>query len=348
MSDPGRADERAPLEQRAAAALASLREAGAAPESAEVEGFTQLQGGWSRHSYVLALRAGAELREYVIRVHPEGALLDTSLRQEFLTYRLLERHGVRAPAAYSLVEGDDNPFGGPFFTMTKVDGEAPNVWRSADREPLEANWRDDRSLATDLVENLAAIHSIPGSEAAEILPSRDLAEAIAHWGGVQREMALVTDPVIAEAYEWLEEQDVGAYEPALVHGDYRLGNCLVESGHVTAILDWELAYFGDPGYDLAYVSLDYHAGKFTLPGSSLVNSVAERDWFMSRYAELSGRSVEDEVLRVYAVLGVLVLVAILTTAVRMYAEGQTTDVRMLWSRYAIPGLRQDITRLLDW
>jgi aminoglycoside phosphotransferase (APT) family kinase protein len=348
VSDTGKAADRTPLEERAAAALTSLLESDAVPRSAEVESFSQLQGGWSRHSYVLTVRSGGELREYVIRVRPEGALLDTSLRQEFLTYRLLGRHGVRAPAVYTLEEGVGNPFGGPFFTMEKVGGKSPNVWRAEERESLEANWSQNRSLGEDLVQSLAAIHAIPESEVAEILPRRDLAAALAHWRGVQDEMALVSDPVIAEAYRWLGEQEVGDFEPALVHGDYRLGNCMIEGGRVVAILDWELAYFGDPRFDLGYVSLDYHAGKFTRPGSRLLNAVAERKWFMRRYGELSGKEIDPEVVRVYSVLGALILLAILTTAVRMYADGQTTDVRMVWSRFAIPGLRQDITRLLHW
>ena len=38
----------------------------------------------------------------------------------------------------------------------------------------------------------------------------------------------------------------------MVHGDFRLGNLLVEQGRLTGVLDWELAHFGDPHEDLAY------------------------------------------------------------------------------------------------
>jgi aminoglycoside phosphotransferase (APT) family kinase protein len=338
----------APLQDRAAAALSSLRSAGTVAEGTQIEGFRQLQGGWSRHSFVLSLSEGGPPREFVIRVKPRGALLDSDLRQEFLTYKLLGQHGIRAPAVYTLEESEDNPFGGPFFTMAMAPGGAPNVWRREEREALERDWNGPRTLAQDLVQSLAAIHAIPATAVAEVLPRRAFAETVAHWRGVQEEMALVADPVIGEAYEWLGAREIAEVEPALVHGDYRLGNCLIREGRITAILDWELAYFGDPRFDLGYVDLEYHAGKFTRPGSRLLNAVADREWFMSEYQRLSGRRLDADVVRSFSVLGALILLAILTTAVRMYSDERTSDIRMMWSRFAIPGLRQDITRLLDW
>lgn len=336
-------------DERASAALTLLKEASVVPAEAAVTAFRQLQGGWSRHSFVLSVAGAAgEEDEFVVRVKPPGALVDSDLSQEFRTYRLLEEHGIRAPQAQVLEEGEDNPFGGPYFTMTKAPGSSPNVWRREEREALEANWGSSRSLAEDLVQSLAAIHAIPTSAVAEALPHREFAEVVAYWRNLQEEMALVVDPVIAEAYDWLAEHVPSPVEPALVHGDYRIGNCLIDEGRITAILDWELAWFGDPRFDLGYVALSYHAGKFTRPGSKLLNSLAEQEWFMSEYGRLSGTRVEMDVVRTHSVLGALILLAILTTGVRLYADRRSEDIRMLWSRFAIPGLRQDLTRLLDW
>lgn len=339
----------AKADERAAAALTLLKEAAVVPAEAQVGAFRQLQGGWSRHSFVLSVTGvPGEEHEFVVRVKPPGALVDSDLSQEFRTYRLLAEHGIRAPQAQVLEEGEDNPFGGSFFTMTKAPGRSPNVWRREEREALEANWSSSRSLAEDLVQSLAAIHAIPKSAVAEALPRREFAEVVAYWRGLQEEMALVVDPVIAEAYDWLGEHAPSSVEPGLVHGDYRIGNCLIDEDRITAILDWELAWFGDPRFDLGYVALEYHAGKFTRPGSKLLNSLAEQEWFMSEYERLSGTRVEAEVVRTHSVLGALILLAILTTGVRLYADRKSEDIRMLWSRFAIPGLRQDITRLLDW
>lgn len=334
--------------ERAAAAIAALRAAAAVKSSARAVALSQLEGGWSRHSYLLTVSEGEKRRDFVVRVKPPGALLDTDLRQEYLTYRLLGQHGIKAPAAHALEERGDNPFEGPFFVMDRAPGTSPNVWRRRDRDALEQNWRQGGSLAADLVDSLVRIHSIPAEAVAEVLPRRDLREAIRLWSGIQEEMSLVRDPVVEDAYAWLRDREHGAVEPALVHGDYRIGNCLTADGRITAILDWELSYLGDPRFDLGYVSLEYLAGKFTRPGSELLGAVADREWFLGEYERRSGRAVDREALRTFSVLGALILIAILNTGVRMCSQGRTRDVRMVWSRFAIPGLRQDLTRLIGY
>ena len=39
----------------------------------------------------------------------------------------------------------------------------------------------------------------------------------------------------------------------IVHGDYRLGNLIVDQGRIRAVLDWELCTLGDPLADLGYL-----------------------------------------------------------------------------------------------
>ena len=67
----------------------------------------------------------------------------------------------------------------------------------------------------------------------------------------------------------------------LVHGDYRIGNMLIDGGRVSAILDWELAYMGDVRFDLGYIATDYMAGKHLGTKTDLLGGVAEREWFFA-------------------------------------------------------------------
>jgi len=334
-------------EDRAAAALGVMRAAGAADEDSSAVELTQLEGGWSRHSWSLGVEDSAgRRRDYVVRVKPPGGLLETDIVQEYRTYALLEGEPVPTPGVHGFTASPDNPFGGPFFVMDKAPGRAPNVWRRRDRASLEADWAGGGRLARDLVETLAAIHRVEAAD--DVARAFDYGGLVDHWRGVHESVRLVRDPVVEEAYAWLAEREPDPVPPCLVHGDYRIGNCLTEQGRITAILDWELSFFGDPRFDLGYISLDYLAGKFMRPGSGLLGAVAEREWFYSDYERLSGRPVDREVVRTYSVLGALMLIAILATGVRMYADGRTTDIRMAWSRFAIPGLRQDLTALMGW
>lgn len=338
----------AALAERAEAALRAMRAAGSAdPDDIAVE-MTQLEGGWSRHSYVLTVGSPRGHRDYIVRVKPPGALLDTDLAQEYRTYALLEDEPVPTPRVHGLEESEDGPFGGPFFVMDRAHGRAPNVWRPADRQALEANWEASRGLARDLVANLVAIHSVSADRAASLLETRDYPSLVDHWQAIQDSMSLIRDPVIDEAYAWLREREPPPLDDCLVHGDYRIGNCLIAEDRISAILDWELAFCGDPRFDIGYASLRYLGGKFLRPGSELLGAVADREWFYSEYERLSGRTLSREAITTFSVLGALMLTAILNTGVWMYQAGRTTDIRMLWSRFAIPGLRQDIAALMDW
>jgi aminoglycoside phosphotransferase (APT) family kinase protein len=305
---------------------------------------TQLVGGWSRHTYRLT-RAD---RSYAVRVKPPDSLLDTSLVTEYRTYVELRNAKVPVPTAHGMNPSEDNVFGGPFFVMDWVTGEAPVVWRGGDRAALEANWHGSRSLGTDLVETLAAIHAVPTPGFGFLGPPRPFADVVGHWREIYEKHRLVRDPVVEAAFAWVASRAPDPVEPGLVHGDYRIGNTMVRNGRITAVMDWELAYLGDRRFDLGYATLDYHAGKSVAPGSPLVCAVAERDWFLGEYERLTGTTVDREVVRTYSALGALALITILLTGIRMYADGRTRDVRMAWNRYAVPGLRQDLVRLMGW
>jgi aminoglycoside phosphotransferase (APT) family kinase protein len=295
---------------------------------------------------VLSARDGS--RRYVVRVKPPGALLAGDLVTEYRTYEALQRLPVQTPRVYGVEPSEDNPFGGPFFVMEWRPGSGPNVWRARERAALEDNWQGDRSLALDFVESLVAIHGADAGAFAFLGPPQDFAEVVERWRAVYDDTQLVRDPIVEEAFAWVESRPPPDDRPGLVHGDYRIGNMLVDGGRVTGVIDWELAYRGDTRFDLGYSSLDYLAGKFVLPGSSLACAVIDRPWFYAEYERLSGRSVDSEVVRTYSALGALMLIAILATGVRLYVDGKTTDVRQAWNRFAIPGLRQDLTRLMGW
>lgn len=306
----------------------------------------QLAGGWSRHTHLISDGTG---RKYVVRAKPPGSLLETDLLREYRTYVELNRAKVPVPTVYGVVDTDDTPFGGPFFVMDWVAGEAPVTWRRSERAALEENWRSgNRSLGNDLVQTLAAIHTAPVDGFGFLGQPRPYEQVVDIWRETYQRQRLVRDPIVEEAFSWVAARPPDPVDPALVHGDYRIGNTMLRNERITAVVDWELAYLGDPRFDLGYVSLDYLAGKFVKPGSPLLCAVADHDWFMTEYERLRGQQVDREVVRTYSALGALVLIAILLTGIRMFADGKTTDVRMAWNRYALAGLRQELTQIMGW
>jgi aminoglycoside phosphotransferase (APT) family kinase protein len=305
----------------------------------------QLAGGWSRHTYVLA--QGGRPR-YVVRVKPPGALLQTSLVGEYRTYAALEGLPIPAPRVFGVEEAEETAFGGPFFVQEWLPGEGPNVWRRRAQDELAANWHGTRAIAEQFLDALVAIHAADHERFAHLGPVQEFGDVVDRWRATYEQMRLVEDPIVDEAYAWLRGRTPPDPHVGLVHGDYTIRNTLIDGERITAVVDWELAYRGDTRFDLGYVSLEYLAGKFVSPGSPLASATAERSWIYEEYERRTGRALDLQVVRTYSALGALMLVAILCTGIRMHAAGETDDIRMAWNRYAVPGLRQELTRLMEW
>ena len=111
---------------------------------------------------------------------------------------------------------------------------------------------------------------------------------------------------------------------AIVHGDYRLDNCLVaDDGTIAAVLDWELCTLGDPLADLGLLLVYW-----TDPGderSALPDSATAQPGFPSkaelveRYAAASGRDVSA--VDFYVAFGYWKLACILEGVYARYRGG---------------------------
>jgi aminoglycoside phosphotransferase (APT) family kinase protein len=85
-------------------------------------------------------------------------------------------------------------------------------------------------------------------------------------------------------------------ESTVVHGDFRLGNCIVDHrGDVRAVLDWEICTLGDPRADVGYVLATWAEPGDPLRADdhnpTLAPGFTTRDVLLARYAERSGRDV---------------------------------------------------------
>ena len=88
---------------------------------------------------------------------------------------------------------------------------------------------------------------------------------------------------------------------ALVHGDFRNGNLLVDEGGLVAVLDWELAHLGDPVRDLGYLC----ANVWRFGADAPVGGFGQYDDLLAGYEAATGqRPAMDEILywQAYAAL----------------------------------------------
>jgi aminoglycoside phosphotransferase (APT) family kinase protein len=209
---------------------------------------------------------------------------------------------VPAPRLLAFCE-DAGVIGAPFAIQEYIDGvvlSAPDDLPAPLREASQCH-----QLGIGLIDALAELHRFDyGAHGLGDLgrPEGFLERRISRSLTAFERIATRPIPELEEAAELLRESLPAEGEPALIHGDYRLGNVMFgrdAPARLTAILDWETATLGDPLTDLGYTISTY-----PVPGDSegillSLHSVALADGFpgreelVRRYAERSGRPVDD-------------------------------------------------------
>jgi aminoglycoside phosphotransferase (APT) family kinase protein len=256
----------------------------------------QFQGGQSNPTFLLTTGDG---RRYVLRKKPPGTLLPKAhqIEREHRIMAALVTTSVPVPAMRLICETDD-VIGTAFFVMDHVDGRLL-------QEPLLELPKGERApLFFDAIETLAHLHSVDWRAAGLAdfgRPDTYAARQVARWSQqyeASRAGTGVEIPAIDWLKAWLAERDSVADETAIVHGDFRLGNMIVdtEGPHVAAVIDWELSTLGHPLADLAYFCMPYHLpanvnGVRGMDGLDLgeLGIPAEADLVIS-YCEASRRS----------------------------------------------------------
>ena len=148
---------------------------------------------------------------------------------------------VTAPEVVAVLEEADGLGSG--FVMRALPGTAdPKIILACD---------DPAGLLRQSARDLARIHRLRQGDVPEGVPVMDYRAAI---GDLKQQFmeAGGDRPIIALGLKWLEDNCPPEVEPVLNHGDYRMGNLLVEGSTLTGVLDWEIAHFGDRHEDLAF------------------------------------------------------------------------------------------------
>ena len=216
-----------------------------------------IDGGRSNLTYLLE----DEESRWVLRRPPTAGATPSAhdVAREFRVTSALEGAGVPVPPSVLLCQ-DDAVLGAPFTVVAFVEGSSLRT--RADVDALDESLL--KSSLDELVATLAALHSVD-HEAVGLStfgrPDGYAARQLRRWSG-QWEIVGTDDSGRAEA---LADRLRGAVpdqpHTAVVHGDYRSDNTLVDlgdGGRVKAIVDWELSTIGDPVADVALMCAYRH------------------------------------------------------------------------------------------
>lgn len=277
---------------------------------AQIQAMRSLSGGACQDNYSLdvVIEAGPERGSYqlVLRTDKGGALLNSLSRaDEFRVASAAHAAGVKTPKPYWL-ESDRSAIGRPFYFMERIAGRASGRYVVKDRELNAMRGR----LAADLAANLARLHSIvPANAPADLLeslgrsPAQSGREIAAHACAVLRQsLDELPDayPAIELALNWMEQNAPETDQVALVHGDFRTGNFMVNPEGLQGIVDWEFAHWGDRHEDISWICLrDWRFGK----NNKEVGGFADRAAFYEAYQAAGGRPVDPERVRYWEIMG---------------------------------------------
>jgi aminoglycoside phosphotransferase (APT) family kinase protein len=213
-----------------------------------------ISGG--RSNLTLGVDAGG--RRLVVRRPPIGHFLPTAhdMSREYRVYHALQGTGVPVPQAFGLCV-DDYVVGAPFYVMERMEGIVPHG--PADLAAADA--ASNSRTGAHFIEVLAAIHGV-GLEAAGLgdfgKPTGYLERQLHRWTDQWERSKQSDEPAIDALAQHLRKTLPEQPATTLVHGDYRLGNVMLDgndTGRIIAVFDWEMSTLGDPLSDLGYALL---------------------------------------------------------------------------------------------
>ncbi len=218
---------------------------------AEIHGLQRLSGGASRETWSFDAHApDGTTQQLILRRDPPGLPLPIGrtggMPLEAVLFETATRAGVPVPTIRASGDADDDVLETGFLVMDRVEGET--IARKILRDKPYAHARS--VLIGQLGEAAALLHavapeSVPGLvEVQPLQKYREVLDLLGHHS-----------PTFELAFRWLEAHRPTAIDPVIVHGDFRLGNVIVQPNGLAAVLDWELAHLGDPAEDLGWLSV---------------------------------------------------------------------------------------------
>jgi aminoglycoside phosphotransferase (APT) family kinase protein len=283
--------------------------------------FALITGGRSNLTFRVEDAKG---NAWVLRRPPLGHVLATAhdMGREHRILAALQATDVPVPPLVGLCE-DVEVNGAPFYVMDFVDGAIVRSRASAESLDIAAR----RHAGAQLTDVLARIHNVDVDAVGlgdlgrkEAYLERQLKRWHRQWEQSKTRDLPVVDRVHAELTARQPEQ-VGA---TIVHGDYRLDNCLVgPDGSITAVLDWELCTLGDPLADVGLLLVYWSEpdDEFAALGdaATTLEGFPTRSELASAYAAASGRDVAD--IDYYMAFGYWKLACILEGVHARYRAG---------------------------
>jgi aminoglycoside phosphotransferase (APT) family kinase protein len=290
----------------------------------------QFPGGHSNLTYLV--RYGSA--ELVLRRPPFGPVPPTAhdMAREYRWLRALHPVFPLAPRPYLFCD-DVGVIDATFYLMERRRGMVVR-----DAEPPELRDPDmRRRVSAAIVDALVDLHAIDVTRAGLAglgKPSGFVERQVRGWTERWNKSKTTELSDMDALAAWLLRQLPSEPErPAVVHGDFKLDNVMLDATDVSrpvAVFDWEMCALGDPLVDVG-ILLAYWTRSEPPEHRDALTTITDRPgWFtrdeiVERYATRSGRDLST--IRFYETFALFKIAVVIQQIFSRYARGQTDDQR---------------------
>ena len=265
------------------------------------------EAGFSTDTFLFDVNweeAGQQKSEgMVIRRPPELSIWpDYDLGLQVKIMQCLQRTNIPVPKVHWM-ERNESILGSPFFIMNKIDGVIPSSFPLYHTYGiyLEASPAQRTQIWWAFMDVLAKVHlldwkglglssiDVPEGGTGPVDWLLDYNENYLNWVNTDKKPL----PILEAALGWLKANRYTPEHVTLCWGDSRLSNVIYSADfEVAAVLDWEMAYLGDPESDLGWAIFLEWSNSY---GSDItpLEGTPRREEIVQRYQELTGYKVNN-------------------------------------------------------
>ncbi|WP_116996210.1 phosphotransferase [Desertimonas flava] len=278
----------------------------------------RLSGGASRETWSFdAIATDGTRHELILRRDPPGRPGEQgSMGREARSIDAAAGAGLAVPEVLIADDGT-SLWGAAGLVMRRVPGQtlAPHILRDDD-------FAHARSvLVRQCGEFLAGLHAL-GPDAVGGLATVDALD------GLRQRLAdtadIGTSATFDMALAWLDAHRPPPRPVTLLHGDFRLGNLIVDADGLRAVLDWELVHLGEPGDDLGWICTKAWRFGSRLPAAG----VGQRDELLDAYRAAGGVDISLDELQWWEVLNTLKWGAMCQTMASAHLNGAERSIEL--------------------
>lgn len=280
-----------------------------------IDNLRALTGGASRTTWAFDAVTDGARRSLILRTGPPH---DVHAGMELEARVQAAAAAAGAPVPHVLIADDSvATLGNPFLICEEIKGET--IVRRIYRQLGDSGAARDR-LLRQCAQAIAAIHR---ADAGDSGLTRE--DPIGQWRDRLDDMGDTT-ATFEWAFRWLAARRPPPSPKVLVHGDFRMGNLIVDGSGLAAVLDWELVHVGEAYEDLAWFCV--RAWRFGAPPSQGAGGLGSIESFLRAYEEASATTVDRVTFHWWLVLATLRWGVICRYQAERHLSGQTRSVEL--------------------